>query len=172
MIDECVVAVYLTLEKARVALHRLTDAGFPAAQVSLVTMGLQDRPELLRDLELADDSLHDAAVAAELGSVIGLLSGLAVMVVSGMGAVFLVGPIGGAIVGGITGGFIGAMAGWGVREHQIQHYERLIKSGNVLIVANGNPLELAGAYRQLQDTDQIELHLYSRSDDEASEVNE
>jgi hypothetical protein len=78
--------------------------------------------------------------------------------------------LGGAIVGGITGGFIGAMAGWGVHEHQIQHYERLLKSGSVLIVANGNPTELAYGYRHLQDTNASELHLYARSDDEASGV--
>jgi hypothetical protein len=97
-----------------------------------------------------------------------VLSGIAVMVVSGLGAVFLAGPVGGAIVGTVTGGFLGAMAGWGVHEHQIKHYERLIKSGKVLVVGTGNPLELAHAYRQLEDSDTYELHLYSRSDDEAS----
>jgi hypothetical protein len=168
MADECVVAVYRKLDQAREAIQKLTASGFPATQVSLVTAGLKDRPELLRELELGDDSIHDAAVAAELGGVVGVLSGLAVMVVTGLGAVFLVGPVGGAIVGSLTGGFIGAMAGWGVHEHQVKHYERLIEAGNVLVVANGNPLDLVHAYRQLEGTGASELHTYARSDDEAS----
>jgi hypothetical protein len=168
MADECVVAVYRTLDQAKKAIETLTSSGFPASQVSLVTVGLKDQPELLEELALSDDSMHDAAVAAELGGVIGALSGLAVMVVTGLGAVFLVGPVGGAIVGGLTGGFIGAMAGWGVHDHQIKHYERLIEAGNVLVVANGNPLELVHVYRQLENTGASELHTYARSDDEAS----
>jgi hypothetical protein len=103
MVDECVVAVFGTLEKAREAVHRLTDSNFPASQISLVTLALKDQPDAIEELKLADDSLHDAAVTAGLGSVVGVLSGLAVMALSGLGAVFLVGPVGGGIVGGLTG---------------------------------------------------------------------
>jgi hypothetical protein len=168
MVDECVVAVYPTVDRARSAIQHLTASGLSADQFSLVAAGLKDRPDLLKELELSDDSLHDAAVAAELGSVVGLLSGLAVMFVSGMGAVFLVGPIAGAVVGGITGGFLGAMAGWGMHEHQRAHYEKLLAAGNVLVFAHGNPLELANAYRHFQETEAVEVHLYSSSDDEAT----
>ena len=111
MIDECVVAVYPTLDRARQAIQRITDGGFPAAQISLITTGLKDRPDILQELELSDDSLHDAAVAAELGGVIGLLTGIAVAVISGLGAVFFVGPLGGAVAGSVAGGFLGAIAG-------------------------------------------------------------
>jgi hypothetical protein len=168
MADECVVAVYRNLVHAQNAIRKLTDAGFPATQISLVTVGLKEHPELVKELELSDDSLHDAAITAELGGVIGMLSGLAALVISGLGAVFLVGPVGGAIAGGITGGFIGAMAGSGIHEHKIRHYEHLIETGNVLLIANGDPLELAHAYRSLEATEVVELHTYARSDDEAS----
>lgn len=169
MVDECVVAVFPHVSKAEYAIQQLASSGLPANQFSLVASGLKDRPDLVKELELSDDSLHDAAVAAELGSVIGLLSGLAVMVVSGLGAVFLAGPLAGAVMGGITGGFIGAMAGWGVHEHKLKHYEQLLAAGNVLVFAHGNPMELARAYRQLQETNASEVHLYSKSDDEATE---
>lgn len=170
MIEECVVAVYRTLDAASDAVRRLTAAGFRPATISLVTLALEDNPEVLDELKLRDDSLYDAAAGAGLGSVLGLLSGISVTVLSGLGIVFLVGPIGGAIMGGITGGFIGAMAGWGVHEHQIQHYERLVRSGNVLVIAHGDPRELANAYRLLGETDPAELHTYSRSDSEAAGV--
>lgn len=168
MADDCVVAVYRDVELAREAIRRVTDRGFPAGQISLATVGVKENTELLEELTLSDDSLHDAAVAAGLGGVVGMLSGLAAMALSGLGIVFLVGPIGGAIAGGITGGFIGAMAGWGVHDHQIEHYERLLQAGNVLVVANGNPLQLLDAYRELEATEVLELTMYSRSDDEAS----
>jgi hypothetical protein len=114
MVDECVVAVFPSTDAAKDAVHRLAESDFPAGQVSLVTVGLQDHPELVKELELGDDSLHDAAVTAELGSVVGILTGLSVMALSGLGAVFLVGPIGGAI-GAFTSIRFGTTSAWSNR---------------------------------------------------------
>jgi hypothetical protein len=166
MADECVIAVYRTLETAENAIQQLKEGGFPTSQVSLATVGLQQSPELLEDLKLHDDSMHDAAVAAGLGAFVGVLSGVAVMVLSGLGAVFLMGPLGGGIVGGVTGGYLGAILGWGVHKQDLQRYERLLKDGNVIVVANGNPLELANAHRVFERTDTAELHTYARAGDE------
>ena len=170
MIDECVVAVFPTLDGARDAVHRLTDGGFPAAQVSLVTLGLQDDPLAIQELKLRDDSMYDAAVLAGLGSVLGVLGGLSVMILSGLGVVFLVGPVGGAIVGGLAGGYIGAMSGWGVHDHQLHRYQRLVEEGSVLVIANGDPLQLIEAHRLLEHSGPSEIHTYSRMGDEAAEV--
>ena len=170
MVDECVVGVYRDLDRAEKAIGELTDTGFAADQISVVTAGLRARPQLVKELELSDDSLHDAAVTAGLGGIVGALSGLAATVISGLGAVFLVGPVGGAIVGGLTGGFIGAMAGWGIHDEKLRHYERLVQDGNVLLIAHGQPSDLAHAYRTLEETDALELHTYARTDDEASPV--
>jgi uncharacterized membrane protein len=167
MVDECVVAVYPTLDKARDAIHRLTEGGFPAPQLSLVTVGLKDDPQVIEDLRLSDDSKYDAALAAGLGSVVGVLTGLSVMALSGLGIVFLVGPIGGGIVGSIVGAYMGALAGWGVHDHQIKHYQRLVEEGNALVIATGDPLQLAHAYRSLKGTGESEIHTYARMGDEA-----
>jgi hypothetical protein len=170
MADECVVAVYRNIAQAQHAIGKLTNSGFPAAKISIVTTGLREHPEIVKELELADDSLHDAAIVAGLGSVVGALSGLGVMLTSRLGAVFLFGPVGGAIVGGITGGFVGAMAGTGVHQTKMDHYERLIKRGHVLLIASDGPVELAHAYRLLQGKDVVELHEYARSANEAPEA--
>jgi hypothetical protein len=170
MVDECIVAVYRVLDHAQNGIRTLTDTGFPADRISLVATGLKEHPEIIKELQLSDDALHDAAITAGLGGAVGMLAGLGVMIVSGLGAVFLVGPVGGAIVGGITGGFVGAMAGTGVHEEKIRHYERTLERGNVLLIVNGNPLELARAYYALEKTSTVELHTYARSDDEASGV--
>jgi len=168
MSDECVVAVYKKLDDARKAVRELSEGGFPTPQISLVTAGLKDHPDIVEELQFKDDSMHDAAVLAGLGGIAGALAGLSVIVASGLGVVFLVGPIGGAIAGAVTGGFMGAMGGWGVHDHQIQHYERLIAEGHVLVVANGAPLDLARAHRVLEWTNTEELHTYARSDDEVT----
>jgi hypothetical protein len=166
MADECVIAVYRTLETAEKAIRQLKAGGLPTSQISLASVGLRQSPELLEDLKLHDDSMYDAAMAAGLGALVGVLSGLAVMVLSGLGAVFLMGPLGGGIVGGVTGGYLGAILGWGVHKHDLLRYDRLLKEGNVIVVANGNPLELANAHRVLEKTDAAELHTYAKAGDE------
>jgi hypothetical protein len=92
------------------------------------------------------------------------------MALSGLGAVFLVGPVGGGIVGGLTGAYIGALSGWGVHEHQLEHYERLVEQGKALVIANGNPLDLAHAYRILLNADASDIHTHARIGDEAPET--
>ena len=170
MIDECVAAVFPKLESAPEAIQRLTDGGFPSAQVSLVAVGLQEKPDSLEPMTLGDDSLHDAAIGAGFGGVLGMLTGLSVMVVSGLGVVFLAGPVGGVILGSITGAYLGTMAGYGVHEHRIKHYRQLIAAGNALVIATGDPLQLARAYRLLETTGPSELHTYARTADDSPET--
>jgi hypothetical protein len=170
MNEECVVAVFDNLEHAQGAVHVLDRGEFPTGQVSLVAKGLRELPEIVEDLEMEDDSAYDAAVGAGLGAIVGVLAGIAVMVVSGLGAVFLVGPIGGGIGGAVAGAFLGGLSGWGVHEEHIRHYEGLIKEGKVLVIAHGNPLELIHADRILKEMAPTELHVYAKTSSEAPEI--
>ena len=172
MSEECVVAVYGNAAEAKEAVHILQRGGFPMQQVSLVTTGLKDRPEVTEDLEMGDDSIADAAVGAGLGAVVGVLAGVAAAMVSGLGLVFLIGPVGGGALGVMTGAFLGALGGWGVHEQKIRHYEELIKAGKALVIAHGNPLQLEEADRMLKETEPEELHVYAKTDSEAPEVRE
>ena len=86
------------------------------------------------------------------------------MVVAGVGAVFMAGPIGGVAAGIATGAFLGGLAGWGVHDAKIRHYEKLVGEGKVLVVAHGDPLQVAHAHRILKETGSIELHSYAGSD--------
>jgi hypothetical protein len=169
MINECVVAVYASVDQAREAIRRLTENGFPASQISLVTIGFKNDPKVMEELQLSDDSMYDAATAAGLGGILGTLAGLSVMVLSGLGVVFVAGPVGGGIVGGVVGAYIGAMAGWGVHEQQISRYQQLVEKGKVLVIANGEPLQLTHAHQELEKTVPVELHTYVRSDEEGVE---
>lgn len=169
MVDECVVAIYPTVDRATEAIRGLVDAGFPAAQVSLVTVGLRDRPEVVEVLKLGDDEVYEAAVGAGMGGALGMLTGLAAMAAAGPGAVFLLGPMSSGIVGAIVGAYVGAVSGSSGHRQQIHHYQQLLESGQALVVAQGDPVELLRAQRLLEDSDATEVHNYARSDDEPSE---
>ena len=171
MNDECVVGVYDSLQNAEQAVRIMHQAGFPTKQVSLVASHLANKPELVEEIAMGDDSVRDAAIGAGLGGILGMLAGIGAMVVSGAGiVVFLAGPIGVAALGTMVGAFLGGMVGWGVHEQHIQHYEKSVKEGKVLVIANGNPLELTHAERILKETDVAEVHLHSRTSSEAPEV--
>ena len=171
MNEECVMGVYDSLRQAEQAVRILHRADFPTQQISLVAASLADRPGLVEEFNLGDDSVRDAAIGAGLGGVVGLLGGIAAAVVSGMGiVVFLAGPIGVAALGTIVGAFLGGIAGWGVHKEHIQHYEQCVQNGKVLVIANGNPLEVVEAERILKETDVAEVHLHSRTSSDSPEV--
>ena len=52
MAEECVAAVYDSLGKAQKAIHILNRADFPSDQFSLVSTGINQRPDLVQELEL------------------------------------------------------------------------------------------------------------------------
>lgn len=170
MNEECVVAVFDDLEHAQDAVHILDRGEFPIERVSLITRGLKEQPEIVHDIEMGDDSARDAAFGAGLGAMVGLLSGIAVMAVSGVGALFFAGPMSMGLTGGAVGGLYGGMVGWGVHEARIQHYEELLRKGKVLVIAHGDALELAHADRILKETAPVELHVYAKTSSEAPEV--
>lgn len=170
MSEECVIAVFNDLEHAEKAVHVLDRGEFPTEQVSFVAKRQGKFPENMEEFEMEDDSVCDAAVGAGLGAIVGVLAGIGVMVVSGLGVVFLVGPIGGGLGGAVAGAFLGGLGGWGVHKEHVRHFERLIKEGKVLVIAHGNPLELVHADRILKELDPSELHGYAKTSSEAPEI--
>ena len=169
MAEECVVAVYGTPKAASDAVHILHRADFPAEQITMVATDVLSQANVTDDLTMGDDSIRDAAIGAGLGGVLGVLAGVSAMAISGLGMVFLIGPVGGGIVGALTGGLLGGLAGWGVHEAQIGHYQQCLKQDQLLVIVEGDPLEVARADRILQETELIELHLHAKTDSEASE---
>ena len=170
MSDECVVGVYESLKNVEQAVHALRRGEFPAGQISLVSAWHDVKPELVQELKMGDDSIRDAAIGAGLGGALGVIAGIGAMVVSGLGIVFLAGPIGGGLFGVTLGAFLGSFAGWGVHEHQIQHYEQCVRNGKLLVIAHGNPLEVDSASRILKETDAENVQIHAKSDSESPEI--
>jgi uncharacterized membrane protein len=172
MNEECVVGVYDSLKKAEQAVRILQCGDFPSRQVSLVASGRAGALDLGPQLVLEDDAARDAAIGAGLGSVMGVLAGIAAVTISGAGLVFLAGPVVAALTGATVGAFLGGLAGWGVHRNHIQYYEQCVKDGSVLVIASGNPLETAAAERMLKETDVVEVRLHAKTCSEAPEVAE
>lgn len=171
MKDECVVGVYDSLRQAELAVRVLKEADFGADKVSVVSSSRDLKLGPKEELKLGDDSVRDAAVGAGLGGVLGLLAGIGLMAFPIAGAiVFLVGPLAGAAAGTVVGGLVGGMIGWGVRHDQIEHYEQAVRSGKVLVVVNGDPIETAHAERILRETDAGEVNLHARTESDSPEV--
>lgn len=169
MAEECVIAVYGSPKAASDAVHILHRGGFPTKQITVVAADADDECEVQDDLKMGDDSIRDAAIGAGLGGVLGVLAGVSVMAVTGLGLVFLIGPVGGGIVGALTGGLMGGLAGSGVHKSQIEHYKECLHHDQVLLIVEGNPLELSRADRILHETEVIELRMHAKTDSEAPE---
>ena len=163
-----VVAEYESISKADSAVHILQRAGLPADQISLIAATLEGYPSAVDDLAIEDDSIHNAVIGAGLGGILGILTGVSLMTISGLGIVFLLGPIGGGFVGAVTGGFVGALSGWGIHRSHLAHYERSLKQGCALVIAEGDPLDIARADRILQEPDNKELHIHAKTDSESA----
>lgn len=56
MSEECVIAVYNTIDQARAAIEALTESGFPADRVSLAARTLKLEPEVRKAIEFGDET--------------------------------------------------------------------------------------------------------------------
>ncbi len=169
---ESVVAVYGSLAQAEQAVHVLRRAGFPIENVSLIAPGLPGGLEFAEGLRIGDDSVRDAAIGAGLGGVLGLLAGIGFLTMSGLGVVFVAGSLAMGLTGMTVGAFLGSFVGWGIHEDHARHYERCVKNGMALVIANGNPLEMVHVDRILKETDATEVHLHASASDDSAEVSD
>lgn len=167
MSEECVVAVYDTIDQAREAIEALTESGFPADRVSLAARTLKLEPEVREAIEFGDETEKDAAIGAGAGAILALLAQAGVVAVTGMGAFLVVGPV---VAGGVVGGLIGAVAGWGVHADHIEEYEKKLHEGKTLVIAHGDPLSVTQAEDILRETNPISLHRHAESSADAPDI--
>lgn len=169
MKQDCTVGVFNRMPEAEQAVHILNRAGFDSSSMSLVTQHVDPESALGRELEVADDSLHDAAIGATLGGLVTILGETGVFLVTGMGAFIAAGPLV-AVMGAVVGGLLGGMRGWGLHDEHIRKYEDLLQSGHVLVVVQGNPIRVQEAKELLTETDATEVHVHAQTSDDDAEI--
>lgn len=166
MANHCVVAVYESFDQAREGVQALEKSTFPSEQVSLVTHSVPEEFLQGKVLQYGDETEKDAAKGAGLGGLLGLLLGTPLLMIPGVGQVLVAGPLATGLTGAIVGGFLGAMGGWGVHTDHAQQYEEQVKQGRLLVIANGDPQQVAEAQRLLRETaaENIQLHVPTSAD--------
>lgn len=167
MSDHCLIAVYGTVEDARSAIEVLQARDVPMQRVSLIAQSLHS-DELHGYITVGDAEKTGAETGAWMGGIFGLLGGAAFLWVPGFGPLVVAGSVAASLVGMIplglsgvlTGGLIGAMVGRGTSSQRMKHYDELLKSGRLLVAAEGNHEELTDASNALPKQGLIEVSVH------------
>jgi hypothetical protein len=135
-----VFGIYSTRSAVENAADSLINAGFPAADISVLL------PEALggaKDMgtEKATKAPEGTAVGVTTGGVIGgtlgILAGVGLLAIPGLGPFIAAGPImaglAGLGVGGAVGGVTGALVGAGIPEFEAKRYEGRLQKGGILL---------------------------------------
>jgi hypothetical protein len=164
-----VVGIYETAQEARDAIERLRDAGVPQDNISLAMREAADSGVPATDpadseknaraagehpAESAAKGMAEGALAgAGIGAVVGLAAVGVSLLIPGLGAIILGGPIAaaaaGAGIGMAPGTLLGALIGAGVPEDEATSYAKHIEAGQIIVSAHVEQGEEARARKAL-----------------------
>jgi hypothetical protein len=155
-----VIATYETMEDVDDALRRLADDGFPVQNLSVLTENLESSRDVHGFVTTGDIARSGAGWGAWLGGIFGVLSGVALVIVPGVGPVLAAGSaatwiaaaLEGAGGGAVLGGLIGAGTGHFVEKRKIPKYEETLRAGKYLLIAHGDSYLADRAQKVLADT--------------------
>jgi uncharacterized membrane protein len=130
------------------ALEELDNLGYTESDVSVVTK----EENVKVDHETAGGVGDAIKKGGLVGGLVGLLAGIAALVVPGIGALFLAGPAAaalgltgaaattasGALTGALAGGLIGALKEIGVDDVRAKNIEERVKDGDTLLMVNAS----------------------------------
>jgi len=138
------IGVFANHEEAIKAIKALQSEDFDIENISLVGKGtiVEDHVHAYT----GEDAIKaSASTGAVLGSTLGLMTGLGVLAIPGLGALFLAGAVTGAVagfsIGTATGGLVGIFAAMGVGKEGALRYEKHLKEGKYLVALHGTKAE-------------------------------
>jgi len=155
-----VIATYSTMEEVDDALRRLSEEGIPVESMSVLTQNLESTKKVHGFVTTTDVARTGAGWGAWLGGIFGLITGVAFLIVPGVGpvlaagsaATWIVAALEGAGGGAALGGIIGAATGHFVEKRHIPKYEESLRAGKYLLMAHGEPDVVDRAQKILDDT--------------------
>lgn len=137
-------ALYDTYDEVTAAVDGLADIGVPSAEISVLTHHSRTTTKVA----------EGAGLGVAIGSVGGVLAGLAAIAVPGLGSILGVGwliPILlGAAAGGVAGGLVGSLQGVGIDKDVAQVYAEGVRRGSTLVAARVHDDEATRALSVLQ----------------------
>lgn len=152
------------------AVDELKAKGYNPKDISIVMKDRGQGEKLAEDT--GADVVGGAATGAATGAVLGGLAGLlASIVIPGLGAFFIGGPLAaalgltgaaastasGAATGALAGGLIGALTGLGLSDDDAKMYETRVKEGGILIAVPTQETEVNTVERILKNTNAHEI---------------
>jgi uncharacterized membrane protein len=160
MAQQSTVHTFHSMIEAENAVKHLIDQKFPKNQISIVTQNIETEKQIHGYVSVGDVAKETSATGAWLGGLFGLLAGAAFIFVPGVGPLIVAGPFAAALLGGAegvlvgatSGGLLGALLGWGVSREHILKYEESIKTGDYLVIANGDEAQVSQARSILDGT--------------------
>jgi hypothetical protein len=161
------IGIYPERESVERALRRLRDEGFDMRDVSVICRGFEATELPAGVLTTGEIAEAGAGVGAVAGFLCGLAIGTALLVLPGLGPVFvtgsflaaLAGATEGAVVGAVVGGLGGALVGWGIPAVHVQRYETHLSEGEFLLLARTDPadVEYTSSVLALEALNQLEF---------------
>ncbi len=125
---------------AEAAIDRLTAAGFPSQDISVLMSEKDASKESAADetTKAAGDATTGLGVGGVVGGTLGVLAGIGALAIPGVGPLIAAGPIiaslaGLGVVGGAVGGLVGALVGLGIPEYEAKLFDGRVKDGGVLL---------------------------------------
>lgn len=154
-----VVAVYETHLQADIAIRQLHASGFDMTALSVIGKDYHTAEHPIAFYNAGDRMKLWGKSGAFWGGLFGLLLNPALFLIPGIGHLIALGPIvatiisagEGVVVGGSAGLFVGALSNLGIPEDSVVRYERQIKAGKFLVIAQGTPELLEKARATLHD---------------------
>ncbi len=163
--QDMVVGTFDSQDQAERAVRRLLDAGTPAAQLSIVTQGLEAHKEVQGYVTAGDVALKGAGTGAWVGGIFGLFAGAAFVWVPVIGPLVVLGAlastVAGALEGGAAGGLLGALWGRHMQQDHVLKYQEALQGGKLVVTIHGTPGELEAARRVLGETDGRDVRTYT-----------
>ncbi len=163
--QDMVVGTFDTQDQAERAVRRLLDAGTPAAQLSIVTQGLEARKEVQGYVTAGDVALKGAGTGAWVGGIFGLFAGAAFVWVPVIGPLVVLGAlastVAGALEGSAAGGLLGALWGRHMQQDHVLKYQEALQGGKLVVTIHGTTQELEAARRVLGESSGRDVHTYT-----------
>jgi hypothetical protein len=173
MSENCVVGIYESFGKAKDAVQVLEGSTFPSSQISLATHSVGDDLTSKKAVQYGDESETGAAAGAGIGGLVGVLLAAPLLTIPGIGPLLVAGPLAAAgLTGAVVGGLLGSMQGWGVHTDHIAEYEEQLRQGKFLVVAHGDPEQVALAESLLDQTDAEAVRLHMRDSADSPEIDD
>jgi hypothetical protein len=158
------VGVTATHDEAVAAIDKLKKAGYPAAQLSLITKAdLIDGHIHIKSSNTPEKAEMSIGIAA--GAVLGILTGVGVFLIPGLGFLYgagaLIGVFAGVDLGLLGGGIAAILTSIGVDEGNTIKYENYLNEGKFLVFAQGSDAEIKQAEGTLHQHDlELEVSVY------------